>query len=85
MERNMRKAFNKLQKMGCPVYEHPDDGNNFSIDAEHPESYRWCDYWNESSLVWDGETTNPKIDKVLNPLGLFAEWHNPGRIAVYNI
>jgi hypothetical protein len=72
MKRTFIAAFNELKKLGAPVYVHPDDRGNFSIDAESSEE--WADYYSE---------VNPKIEKVLQRRGLFAEWVNPGRLAVY--
>jgi len=83
MKRNMRTAYNRLKKLGCPVYIHVDDNDKrFSIDSEAPDAYLWADYW-ASGRRWGFETTNPKIDEILRPLGLFAEWCNPGRLAVF--
>jgi hypothetical protein len=85
MKRDFIKAYNELKKLGCPVYEHPDDNGNFSIDGEGPDSYMWCDYY-DGSMIPDWEFgVNPKIDKVLSKYGLFAEWMNPGRLCVYYI
>ena len=41
MKRIYIKAFNKLTKMGVPVYEHHDDKGNFSISAEDEGSSNW--------------------------------------------
>lgn len=82
MERKYIKAFNALKKMGVPVYEHADDNGNFSIDAEHPDGFKWADYYADHR-IWNGENTNPVMDAALRKCGLYAEWHNPGRLAVY--
>ena len=82
MKRIYIKAFNALKKMGVPVYEHADDDGNFSISAEEPDSYKWADYYPDYS-VWGGENTNPVLDEALKNHRLYAEWVNPGRLAVY--
>ena len=84
MQQKYIKAFNALKKLGVPVYEHADDNGNFSISAEEPESHKWCSYY-ASHDQWGGEDTNPTMDKTLRKHGLFAEWINPGRMAVFVI
>tara|TARA_R110000822_G_C15159912_1_gene478137 strand:+ start:461 stop:691 length:231 start_codon:yes stop_codon:yes gene_type:complete len=74
MKRIYIKAFNQLTKLGVPVYEHCDDNGNFSISAEEPESYKWVGF--------SGDET-PKLDDLLFAHGLFCEWVNGGRLAVY--
>lgn len=68
------KAYNSLQALGLPVYVHPDDRGNFSIDAE-------CTFLVDYYEAF----VHPDIDSILNASGLFAEWVNPGRMAVYKI
>lgn len=85
MKRKYIAAFNQLQKMGCPVYEHSDDNGNFSISAEDGDSYLWCDY-HDGYRIPDWEFgVSPKITELLRSKGLFAEWMNPGRLVVYEI
>ncbi len=87
MKREYIKAFNTLKKLGCPVYEHPDDRGNFSIDLEAPTEagITWADYYDGYMIPgWDFGI-NPEITKVLDNQGLFAEWQNPGRLVVYQV
>jgi hypothetical protein len=85
MKRDFIKPYNQLKKIGVPVYEHSDDNGNFSIDGEHPESYLWCDYYDGHTIPdWDFGI-NPKIGQILSKHGMFVEWVNPGRLAVYYI
>jgi len=84
MKKQFRQAFNKLQKMGVPVFERVDHPEGFLISAEENESYQWLDYWNESPNRFEGETAHPDIQRVLSEYGLFAEWENPACMAVYD-
>ena len=83
MKMKYKAAFTALKKMGVPVYEHCDDDGNFSISAEEPESYRWCDYYSPLENWEFG--VNEEICELLRSKGLFAEWMNPGRLVVYEI
>lgn len=83
MNGKFSRVFNKLKAMGVPVYEHPDDSGNFSIDAEADGAERWVDYYGNpvrEDLVFG---VHLDLEKVLQQLGMFAEWVNPGRLAVY--
>ena len=82
MQRIYIKAFNALKKLGVPVYEHGDDNGNFSISAEVSGADQWVNYY-DGYLLWNGESTNPALDSTLRQFGLYAEWVNPGRLAVY--
>lgn len=85
MKRKYIAAFNNLQKMGCPVYEHSDDDGNFSISAEDGDSYLWCDYYDGSTIPDWEFGVSPKITELLRSKGLFAEWMNPGRLVVFEV
>lgn len=76
-------AFNALQALGAPVYEHADDFANFSISAEENDEETWADYYDAQGLEGWEFGVNPKITEILRANGLFAEWVNPGRLAVY--
>jgi len=88
MKRAYIKAYNELKKMGVPVFVHIDsdirDGG-FSINAEEENSEMWVNYYAGcgSFDFWNGESVNPKLTKVLNDYGLFAEWVNTGGLSVY--
>lgn len=80
-----RGAFAKLKAMGVPVYQHPDDNGNFSIDAEAEGAERWVDYYGNpyrEELVFG---VHLDVEQVLEKVGLFSEWVNPGRVAVYEV
>jgi hypothetical protein len=81
MKRQYIKAFNALQKMGIPVYEHVDDRGNFSISSEEPQSDFWVDYYSMAPGWVFG--VHPAVDSKLKEFGLWAEWVNPGRLSVY--
>lgn len=78
-------AFARLKAMGVPVYSHPDDIGNFSINAEAPEAEAWVDYHDNpyrEELVFG---VHIDLERELQNRGLFAEWVNPGRLAVYEV
>jgi len=74
-------AFAALKKAGVPVYVHPDDRGNFSIDAERAASDRWVNFYTTRTDWAFG--VSPELDTLLDTHGLYAEWVNPGRLAVY--
>ena len=85
MQRNYRTAFNALKKMGAPVIEGGYDGEDtFRISAEDNVSYTWADYYQ----MTDGDGTgylmgvSNRINNILDKNGLYAEWINPGVLAV---
>ena len=86
MKRNYRKAFDALTKMGAPVIEGGDNGEDtFWISAEDNVSYTWADYYQ----MTDGDDTgymmgvSDKINNVLDANGLYAEWINAGVLGVH--
>lgn len=83
MKRTFIKAFNELKKLGCPVFERSDEVGRFLISAEHPESYRWADYYAYADGRWKGENTSPLLEEVLRKYKLYAEWENPGCLIVF--
>lgn len=84
MKKQYRLAYNALKKLGVPVYEREDMNGRFQISAEEPESYKWCDYYQEYPLEdWDFGV-NPIIDKTLAKYGLHSEWINAGELGVYD-
>jgi len=82
MKRNYRTAFNQLQKIGAPVFENED---GVFISAEDNVDETWADYWmmgQAACSLLDDFGVNHKINAVLEKHGFFAEWQNPGRLAV---
>jgi len=79
MATNHRRAFNKLLKIGCPVFNRGE--GNFEI---HPcnavNDEFWANY-DEPSVGQFG--VSKKITDVLEEHGLFAEWVNPEYLSVY--
>ncbi len=71
MNSNHIVAYTELKSLGCPVYVHTEDCENFSI-----ESGEWIDYW----MNWEDN----RLHGILAKNGLFFEWVNPERGAVYN-
>ena len=46
MKSNVRKCFNELKKLGCPVKEwYNNERGYFWIDAEDSKAQGWLDYW----------------------------------------
>jgi len=93
MNRNARKAFNALQKIGAPVFERNDYRAHFILSGEDNSDEVWADYWEAASLekqlecgkiVW-AFGINQKVHDILTPLGLYAEWINPGMLGIYTI
>lgn len=85
MNSKFSRVFKKLKDMGVPVYEHPDDNGNFSIDAEGDGAERWVDYYGNpvrEDLVFG---VHLDLERELQNRGFFAEWVNPGRLAVYEV
>ena len=81
MKRPYTQAFNELKKLGAPVYEHPDDNGNFSLDAEVPEADHWASYYAGGPTWVFG--VSPRLEAILRRHNLFAEWVNPGRLSIY--
>lgn len=84
MNKAYTKAFNALQKLGCPVFVHSDAPNRFDISAEESNSDEWASFYNGDHSDWIFGV-NPKVNEILSKHGLFAEWMNPGHLRVYEI
>ena len=89
MTRNHRAAFNQLKKLGCPVFTRSDDEHKtFHISAEQagPDGNLWADYYDGPSMpsIYDGFGVDKRVEEGLKPLGLFAEWENPGSLSVWS-
>ena len=79
MKRFALNAYNKLTRAGIkcyhPVNDRPSWANgHFDISAEEGDVR--ADYWLNPAME--------EIQEILAPYGLFAEWVNPGVIAVHN-
>ena len=83
MEKNFQKAFNALEKIGCPVIEGWDNPNKFVISAEENYPVCWADMYREFPADLDDFGVNHKINKILDKYGLFAEWINGGVLGVH--
>ena len=84
MKRNYRTAYNQLLKMQCPVIEGGDRGEDtFRISAEQncedANETVWADY---NNMGWGLFGVNTQITNILDDNGLYAEWINPGVLAV---
>lgn len=80
MKPEHRQAFDALTKAGIkcydPVEDRPSWGNGvFDISGEEGDAR--VDYWGDSSM--------PEVQEMLAKHGLYAEWCNPGVVAVYDI
>ncbi len=85
MKRNLRTAYTALNKIGVPTIEGGYYGeDSFRISAEDNEHYTWADYY----MMTDGDSTgyilgvSNRINNILDANGLYAEWINPGVLAV---
>jgi hypothetical protein len=83
MSPKFQKAFAMLADLGVPVYKHPDDTDNFSIDAESSESDNWVNYYSMNP-EWEFGV-NPALIQALDAHEMYAEWVNAGRLSVYSI
>ena len=83
MKLNYRKAFTALKKMGCPVLEGGDRGEDtFRISAEDNETDICADYNNQAYGLFG---VKQEVFNVLDDNGLYAEWINPGVLAVIEV
>ncbi len=88
MKRNLRTAYTALNKIGVPTIEGGYYGeDSFRISAEDNEHYTWADYY----MMTDGDSTgymlgvSNRINNILDANGLYAEWINPGCLAVCEV
>lgn len=72
-----KAAFRQLQAMGVKVYEHPNDVENFSIEA--PSDF--VNYYGPGDIPY----VDPRVEDILAIDDLFCEWVNPERLSVYRI
>jgi len=84
MQYNYKKAFTTLKKLGVPVIEGNDNGDDrfFRISAEQNTSITWADYYQQDFGLFG---VNNMIVDVLSRNGLFAELINPGALAVHEV
>lgn len=75
-------AMNELYEIGAPVIEHID---GVYISGEDNAKEIWAEYYmmgeGECDLL-DDFGVNHKINAILEKHGLFAEWQNPGLLAI---
>ena len=83
MKKNMRYAYNALKKIGAPVIDHGEE--NFNISAENNVTEIWADYYmmGMGNTFVDDFGVSKRINRILDRYGLFAEWQNPGCLAVH--
>ena len=88
MKKNIEKAYTALNAIGAPVIEGGYYGeDSFRISAEDNEHYDWADYY----MMTDGDCTgylmgvSNRINNILDKNGLYAEWINPGVLAVCEV
>jgi hypothetical protein len=80
MKANVKKAFDTLKMLGCPVKEWDgDDRGHFWIDAEEENAELWLDYWN-TDLAFGSD----KLNQILDDNGLYWEWYNSAYGCVYD-
>lgn len=91
------KAWKELLALGCPVIRHGarHDEGYFVISAEHRtiDDSLWADYyqeevreqWNEDrTKILNASGIRTKVHDILSKYDLYAEWVNPGMVAVYD-
>lgn len=85
MKLNYRTAFNALKKIGCPVIAggHYDE-DTFRISGENNTDMIWADYYEQGGSV-DDFGVNHEVNEILMQNNLFAEWINPGILAVHDV
>jgi hypothetical protein len=88
MKKNIETAFEALNAIGCPTIEGGYYGeDSFRISAEDNEHHTWADYY----MMTDGDSTgyilgvSNHINDILDANGLYAEWINPGCLAVCEV
>ena len=79
MKRKFRTAYNKLEKMGVPVYERDWTHTDFVIDAEEGHAV-WADYHRPDFGLMG---VSQKIVDVLDKHGLYTQWIDAGTLGVY--
>tara|TARA_R110000764_G_scaffold126449_2_gene214061 strand:+ start:1224 stop:1481 length:258 start_codon:yes stop_codon:yes gene_type:complete len=82
MKQKFIKAFNALEKIGCPVIDDWDGDGGFAISAEDNGEICWADMYREFPAELDEFGVNHKINAILEKNGLFAEWINGGVVGV---
>jgi len=86
MDATMNSAYSKLFSMGVPVYRSSNlDLNKFHINGDTSRSDEiWADYYLFGPHANKNYTfgVHNEIIKVLQDLGLFAEWSNPEQLNV---
>ena len=80
MKRNMRTAFNALQKMGAPVFDNGDNPGGFKMSAEDNSEEIWADfYYGMHGYPY----INERVEQVMADNGVFFEWDNAGCLSAY--
>jgi hypothetical protein len=70
MNGKIKKCFDRLKKLGCPVKEwHNEERGHFWIDAEEEYAELWLHY---DSLAFGSD----RLNKILDEYGLYWEWDN---------
>ena len=81
MNPKFKPAFDKLVKMGVPVFSGGYDGENtFRISGEDNVLDVWADYYDSNYGEFG---VKQEICDVLSKNGLMAEWIDPGILGVY--
>lgn len=82
MQRNYKKAFTALKKLGVPVIVGDDYGDErfFRISGEDNYDILWADYYQMDFGLFG---VNQVVVDILDKNGLFAEWINPGVLGVH--
>lgn len=92
MNKNAKKAYDELKKIGCPVRSPWGGNEHFSISAESNFDPAYGDkHWADYYAMTDGGPSyldcfgiNKEIANILEANGLYAEWYNPGVLSVYD-
>lgn len=84
MDIEVQKAYDALKTMGVPVIDREDEGL-FIISAEDNSGDTvWADYYNEFRMSYlDDFGVHKDINKSLTANDMYAEWVNPGFLAVH--
>lgn len=92
MKRNVKNAFDALQKKGAKVFETKDYGAHFIISGEDNYPVAVADYWQEymkehvdaAGKIQNAFGIATFVHEILRANGLYAEWIDGGTVGVYD-
>ena len=79
MQRNLRKAYNRLEKLGVQVEGVWGERDRFAILPEH----KWANYYRREDTAGWVFGVSPIINDILHDCGCWCEWQNPELLLVW--